>query len=143
MSKKYRLLIPHTSQRGNFYPRGTYTEDQLPPEILKSRSIVVEFEENNTIDIGKENVVEIKRETRLEAENKGLVENPKIEERIEKVVAEKIDERSPKVEKVNHNPKSVLPEPVTNEYQAVLDKELDNEVTVKEVKTTKKITKLI
>lgn len=140
--RKVKLLIPHTSQRGNFYPRGEYEENQLPPEILKSNYISIEFEEQNVVDIGKENIVEIKKETRLQAENKGLVESPKVEERVEKVVAERIEERTPIIEKVNHNPKQELPPSTTNTYEAVLDKELDKEVTVPE-RNNRRITRIL
>lgn len=138
MNRKIKLLIPHTSQRGNFYQRGEYRENQLPPEILKSKNIIIEFEEETLVDPIKENIVIIKKETRIEAENKGLVENPKIEERVETLGLQKIEERTPVIEKVNHNAKKAKPPAIKNEYEPILDKDLDKEVTIKD-----KITRLI
>lgn len=146
MPKKIKLLIPHNSQRGNFYPRGIYLESELPPEILRSKNINILFEEENSIDVPsvefKENIVEVKKTTRKQKEDKGLVES-KIVERKESIGIEKIDEKSPVIEKINHNFKQPLPEPTRTELEPILDKELDKEVTVKENKVQQKITRLI
>lgn len=97
MSKYYRLLIPHVSMRGNYFPRGVYHEKALPPEILKSEKVILDREEENSLPPENVKLVEVHKEVEKKVE--------KVDEVEETVQTTKVVTRSPSMKKTNHNPK--------------------------------------